>query len=188
MTVNFTGIKNVGYAYSANCYNHDDTDYLNFQVTNGCHGDNDLDEFRSVLGKVKDGSKYEHKFTDGMVSLAINTISDFRAGTTYAVLINGKDLEQNDENLPLFQYLADVTKKLSEMDEKDFVVDEEFLNSPEMKTTYLGGLTMVLPKKYGSYEQLIKDAHDVRGVKIGAGDVNQKIEDVMRKYFMGEKK
>ncbi|MFQ8626748.1 MAG: hypothetical protein ACLSA2_10005 [Candidatus Gastranaerophilaceae bacterium] len=40
--------------------------------------------------------------------------------------MNGKQVDVNDKNLPIFTYLAKVSKRIAGMPDKNFVVNEDY--------------------------------------------------------------
>lgn len=184
MTVSFTGIKNIGCTQTKDIFGGY-TDYINFQLTNDKNGD-DLSNFHVVLSKVKDGAAYQHYTERGIISLAVNKMTSKSAGRRYYFELNGHEIEQNDENLPLFEFLAKKIKKISEMNESEYTIDEGYTESNDFNgVTYVGVVSnCVLPKSTGkSQNELIEEAHQPKVIKENTKRINETIKDAMMDYY-----
>lgn len=124
--ISFTGIKNIadiGFVGPKNTM----SSTLSMVLTDDFRG-KDLTEFKSVINKVAKKSKnFRHK--DGVEFLNFEKCENMDvldvAGSTRFYL-NGKEVEVKDENLPIFSYLAKLTKKIANMDKKDMIINEDY--------------------------------------------------------------
>ena len=126
--VSFTGIKNIadiGYQKS----NSTISSALSMVLTDDYKG-KDLTEFKAVLERVAKKSKnFRHK--DGVEFINLEKRDDMYGKSvedSVKFYLNGKKVEVNDENLPIFSYLAKLTRKISKMDSKDMVVNNDYKN------------------------------------------------------------
>lgn len=126
--ISFTGIKNIA-DISYQKSNSTISSALSMVLTDDFKG-KDLTEFKAVLEKVAKKSKnFRHK--DGVEFLNLEKCEnryDTNIKDSIKFYLNGKEIEVKDENLPIFSYLAKLTRKISNMDSKDMVVNNDYKN------------------------------------------------------------
>ena len=146
MTVSFTGIKNVGYLMNGSAEQGIYKRAINLQVTNDEDG-NDLDKFEEVLKET--GTEYRyHMDTPGLISFLMAKQRKDNHMCTYDFVLNNNELEINDENLPIFSYLGKILTRISEMEERDMVVDDSvYMDNEIYKHTTLGSMAYELGKE-----------------------------------------
>jgi len=175
--INFTGIKNIASAEFARQGFHP-TKNISLVLTDDFHG-KDLQEFKTVLSKVKgDSSVYKNEEYPSVINLEC-----LREGGNQGWLsLNGTILEENDANLPVFSYLAKLTRRIMNMPDKEMVVNNDYKN-------YAANDILIHGTDFGdSYEQLIKygvvdKMFDRDNVRDGAKSLNNSIQKIMNKYF-----
>lgn len=168
MTVSFTGIKNVGYLMDGSAKHGIYNRAINIQVTNDEDG-NDLDEFNRKLKETKTESKY-HMDTPGLISFLIVKTSNHDNTATYDFMLNHNELILNDSTLPIFEYLAKISRQVSNMKEKEMVLEEDIVENDEIyDNTFLGNIA----EEYGEKEAKRK--------KKAANKMNMTIEEAFGK-------
>lgn len=81
----------------------------------------------------------------------------------------------------MFSYIAKLLKRIENTPDKNFVVNNDYLNYDAKDSVILGE---DLEKTYGKYyNQAIRDIHSPEYVKRGAGEMNELIKDMMFDYF-----
>ena len=131
--INFTGLKNIGSCIFTT--NHPTglfgikNDFLIANLTDDYNG-KDLSEFYEVLKKCQNSSgisknKDDPRFIQIITRTVVNAINPCE-NNIIQVLVNGKEIEVKDENLPLFTYLAKLTRKIGNMKNSEFIYDNDF--------------------------------------------------------------
>lgn len=183
--ISFTGIKNIadiGYQKSGNKV----ASALSMVLTDDFRG-KDLSEFKSVIDRVAKKSKnFRHK--DGVEFLNIEKC-DCLDGTditnSMKFYLNGKEVKLKDENLPIFSYLAKLTKKIANMDKKDMIVNEDYKQfEASSKLIYGVEVDKGVLGKPDDYDRFFSKSI----VKSCAKSVNSVIQAVMESYFGVSKK
>ena len=179
--INFTGISNIG--------------FINFKREPGARGSlsksismvlrddlkgKDLSEYKMALHKVTDSPSDFYFHPESPHVLNVECYSD-RNGDV--LMLNGNVIEPENKTMPVFSYIAKLTRKIANMPEKDMSVNKDYVayeaptnliygseinvrqSSPEQKSVFLNGF-------------FNKD-----GVKYGAEQVNEFIQRIMNKYF-----
>lgn len=176
--VSFTGIKNVG------CLAFQDTpttfrNSLSVIITDDAKGQ-DVVEFRKVVNKV--AQKSENFINNRNYNLLnIETRISPEDQTLY---LNEKPVKVNDENLPIFSYLAKLTKRIANMPKKDIIVERDYVNLaapdnlvPDRRILYEGY------KDYWNYTGIYDNCFEPDTVQPFAKQFNKFIQEKMNKYF-----
>ena len=179
--ITFTGISNIG------C--------INFKREPGAKGalsksismvlrddlkGKDFSEYNQVLHRItKSPSDFYFK-PDEKNILNIECYSD-RNGDV--LMLNGNVIEPENKTMPIFSYIAKLTRKIANMLEKDMVVNKDYVNY-EAQTNLIYGskinIRHVLPEQKS---QFLNGFFDKDGVKYGAEQVNEFIQRIMNRYF-----
>lgn len=121
--VSFTGIRNIG---AVQFKRKPNTISMSLSATlkddfNG----KDLTEFNSVLKKTfgKDASKFKNPNYNDLLNVEFITKHDTGEGR---VLLNGDLVAVNDNNLPMFTYLAKITRKIAALSDDQMPVDASY--------------------------------------------------------------
>ena len=181
--ISFTGIKNIadiGYQKS----NSTISSALSMVLTDDYKG-KDLTEFKAVLERVAKKSKnFRHK--DGVEFINLEKRDDMYGKSvedSVKFYLNGKEVEVKDENLPIFSYLAKLTKKIANMDKKDMIINEDYkqfeassklVYGEDIDSFHLQGLD------YPEYYNRFFDRNVVRD---SAEEMNDLIQIKMEKYL-----
>ncbi len=187
MTVNFTGIKNIGYMKIQNQFTNTENDVLSFQVTNDRSG-NDLDEFKNAIKKMDTKENYINPINTGLITIASckqNKEGEFET-PDYEFFLNSKKLPINDSSLPMFTYLAKVTKNIEAKKKDDFIVNKDYLESEDfLRGTGVGYAMNFVAKADSSInlKQAVEYLHSPGAAHIGAETVNNSIQEAMMDYL-----
>ena len=194
--INFTGIRNIGYerrnymqkhydeATDSQFKDQEEEHFINIELTDDYNG-KDLTEFKNVL-KTSTLSNYTNPIHPNFLNIGISkevVTEDFNKTKDYQVWINDADSELfvNDKNLRMFSYIAKLLKRIENTPDKNFVVNNDYLNYDAKDSVILGE---DLEKTYGKYyNQAIRDIHSPEHVKRGAGEMNDLVKDMMFDYF-----
>lgn len=137
----------------------------------------DYEAFKAVLKKIKNGGFLNDS------SPHILNIECTDAGIERYLSVNGKKVEENDKNLPLFEYVAKLAKRIENMPKKEMVVNESYVEN-EASSNLISGV--VIPsfesEKPAEKDELLQ-FFDKNTVKKGANDVANFIQDMMIRYF-----
>lgn len=175
--VNFTGIRNIARVEFKRT-NDVVSKSLSMVLKDDVNG-KDLTEFNSVIKKITDTtSHYKNNVNPDVLNIECG-----KYGKLKSLYINGKYIEANDKNLPVFSYLGKLTKKISAMPDKNFYIDKDYLMT-EADEALIHGVKMSenLPD-FIKTKEFIKQFFEVSYVKKTAKDINNFIQNLMNKYF-----
>jgi len=140
MSINFTGIKNIGAVEVIIPSNNCDMSILSMQLTDDEQG-NDLEKFKKSFYKNQNLNDYLTAY-DGALSINVSTNvkkEEDYLPNKYTFYVNGTELEVNDDNLPVFSYLAKLTGKIANKKDSEMGGDVNYIKSPNfLKGTSLG--------------------------------------------------
>lgn len=181
--ISFTGIKNIadiGFVRPKNTM----SSALSMVLTDDLRG-KDLTEFKSVIDKVAKKSKnFRHK--DGVEFLNFEKRENMDvldvAGSTRFYL-NGKEVEVKDENLPIFSYLAKLTKKIANMDKKDMIINEDYKQFEASSKLVYGEDIDSFHHQGLDYPEYYNRFFDRNVVRDSAEEMNDLIQIKMEKYL-----
>ncbi len=177
--VNFTGLRNIG---SCEFQRQPNTisKSLSLVLSNDSNG-KDLAEFKSVIAKVTpDLEKFRNNISSEIVNVECKS-SGWHF--TDALYLNGEEVKVNDKNLPIFTYIAKVTKKITGMPDNNFIVNEDYKDFIADESLIYGiRLTDSIPEDV-SRLNLFNQFFQKDKVKTGAKQINDFIQNIMNKYF-----
>jgi len=177
--VNFTGLRNIG---SCEFQRQPNTisKSLSLVLSNDFNG-KDLAEFKSVIAKVTpDLEKFRNNISSEIVNVECKS-SGWHF--TDALYLNGEEVKVNDKNLPIFTYIAKVTKKITGMPDNNFIVNEYYKDFIADESLIYGiRLTDSIPEDV-SRLNLFNQFFQKDKVKTGAKQINDFIQNIMNKYF-----
>ena len=135
--INFTGISNIGFAQFRRepGAKHALSSSLSMVLRDDLKG-NDLSEFKSVLKKITN-SPNEYYFDKSKPNVL--NLECYRDRNDSLVMLNGNVLEVKNKTMPLFTYLAKLTRKILNMPEKDIVVNKDYVTYEAPKNLVYGG-------------------------------------------------
>lgn len=173
MKISFTGIKNASYIYDTDNQKGIKASYLNTQLKDDQYG-NDLTEYKKLISKHK-------AFQNPYYSNFINIVNINHKGTNVTVL-NGVIIPENDNFLPLFEFIAKLTKKISKMPEEEIIHDFNYLQHDYSDFGLL--LNRRVSTSLQPYDKEWKEKiHNPKGIKKCAGKILKGIEAEMLEYF-----
>lgn len=208
MQINFTGIKNMGYEYrqyrtyvdedgdvifvdpdenvSKKDYDEDNYEhYLNVQLTDDYNG-KDLTNFRNAV-KTSDLCNYLHPVNPTMLNISIDKTDftdEYAAKPEVDFFINnreGERLEVNDRNLKLFSFIGQLLKRISTLNDNDFVVNKDYIENDAATSVLLG---YDLRDEYGNYYDNVMDqTHSPEIVRNGAAKMSEILTNKLVGYF-----
>lgn len=190
--ISFTGLKNMGgctlrknmlmgqYESKEN--------YLLIHLSDDYKG-RDLSDFRDAVKSCspKLGSltnKDDSRFLHIMTRTVRNTENEFDDPVPQ-LFINGKEIPAKRYTLPLFSYIAKLTRRIENMEDKDFVYNQDFKYGPDAKT-------YMLPKNNLDYvaesigldpSVFINGVYCAQTSKNNAKIINQDIQKKMLDYL-----
>ncbi len=173
--INFTGIRNIGTIKfsreKVNCHS------LSMILNDDFNG-KDLTEFRDALKKIDISRRLAFLNDDTLSAVNIECLETF--DNQRYIALNGSPLHC-DKDIPLFSYLAKLTRKITKMPEKDMVVNNDYKYF-EAKDKLISDFEIE------DYENLAasgaaESIFNRQAVKRGASMVNSKIQDIMNHYL-----
>lgn len=172
--ISFTGIRNIASIQfqRGGCKAAKN---LSMTLCDDVHG-KDLQEFQDVLKKITGGS-FKVENHNQLLNLECLPTEDGRRFFS----VNGVVLEEKDENLPMFSYIAKLTRRISAMPEKDMVVNNDYKN-------IAGRETLISGIEIENYDELLENGFveqifNSDWVKDSAVKVNEFIHKMMCAYL-----
>lgn len=145
--ISFTGIRNIG---AAQFKRSENTVSLSLStILRDDFNGKDLTEFNSVLKRTFGDKASKFKNPDYKDLLNIEFISKLKANEG-RVLVNGAVVSVNDNNLPMFTYLAKMTRKIAALSDNQMPVDASY-KSFYANETLVNGKT-IFPKELSCKE------------------------------------
>lgn len=180
INVSFTGLTNIaGINFSRTQYTSSRS--LSMVLIDDFKG-KDLTVFKNVIAKTKN-SFTEYKNPVSRDILNIECVS--QPGNEYnsAMYINGHFVETNDDNLPIFSYIARLSKQIAGMPEKNMIVNRDYKKYMADETLIYGvSLKDNFPHNADT-EKLTNSFFDTQAVKATAQYVNDFVQGMMNRYF-----
>lgn len=174
MQISFNGIKNTSSVIFKN-EQEKYTDYnVSIQLTDDYNG-KDLTKYKKVLSKV--APQFKHPTNSNF--LHIGFFNDSNDDITI-MTVNGESIEPKDENLPLFSFIAKLTKCIANAQDKDFIHNRDYVESDEIIDN------SVLDDEWA---QAVKEASnkipltDIGTIKASCNVINNEISKQMAEYF-----
>lgn len=172
--INFTGIRNIG---SMQFQREGRKVAKNISMT--LHDDiygKDLQEFTEILKKIN-GGRYKNGEYPHLLNVECQSTMD---GHRF-LSVNNVILEEKDKNLPMFSYIAKLTRKISEMPKENMIVNNDYKEIAGRETLISGNIIE-------NYDKLVEDGtiekiFNEDWVKDAAKKVNNFISKMMNAYF-----
>ena len=178
MDINFTGIRNASYIIektSKGSFPLKDR-ILNVQLTNDSSG-HDLSDFVNLTKPT--GKHFINPFHKTFVNIDHFSLNRDEMPTLY---LNGEPLVMGDEHLPLFSFIAKLTKKIAKMPEENFVNDLGYLRSSYADKALL--MSRNISEELGEpFPECLERFHQPDKIKKGAAKINKLIQEMMAEYF-----
>ncbi len=179
--INFTGISNIGFVQFKRepGAKHALSSSLSMVLRDDLKG-NDLSEFKSVLKKITNSpSDYYFDKADPHIL----NLECYRDRNDSLVMLNGNVLEVENETMPLFTYLAKLTRKIFNMPEKDIVVNKDYVTYEAPKNLVYGEEIKFDNISSEEKMQRLNSFFDKDSVKNGAKFVNDFVQNLMNRFF-----
>lgn len=179
--INFTGISNIGFVQfkrepgARNALSKS----LSMVIRDDLKG-SDFSEFKSVLKKITNSPSdyYFDKSEPNVLNLEC-----YRDRNDSLVILNGNVLEVENETMPLFTYIAKLTRKIFNMSEKDIVVNKDYVTYEAPKNLVYGEEIKFDNISPDEKMQRLNSFFDKDSVKNGAKFVNDFIQNLMNRFF-----
>ena len=204
MTINFTGLKNIGYINLQFDLNNgvaatdsdDDIEeaevshsygqeHLTVQLTDDYNG-KDLTEFKNAIVSSDLERKYPNPIGNDFLHIAVEK-EDYQKGylknSKVSYYVNGEEVKINDKNLKFIGFVAKLLKKISQTPEDKMVYNKDFLNGEVSdKAIIIGG---DIKKLFGPAASLEKHEtiYNSRQAVQGAECMFNSLQDTMMNYF-----
>jgi len=165
--INFTGISNIG-VINFQRHPYSVSKSLSMTLCNNYNG-KDFSDFNNAVKKAGKSPAY---FKDNSNILNIECYKNLKTNNIY---INGRYISVCDQNLPIFSYLARLTKKITQM--------TEMVSSNDYKKYEAGKNLIYGAKITTNYPEIFNVFFEKQRVKDGAGIINDFIQNMMEKYL-----
>lgn len=184
--ISFTGVKNIGTlnAISVNPVNHAAIEgkYMVINLTNDYNG-KDLDEFKAAkkkCGQYLDGYIFPHDSN----FIHISTKKIYNSDDVPRLFLNMREVPVKTETMPMFQYIAKLLNRISEMDNKDIRAAKDFVYGEGADLYILGDerISRMITNR-DKYNESIVHAFIPPFVKAQAKSINDDIQAQMEDYF-----
>ena len=174
MTVTFTGIRNASCVnYKSDIFPKAKSYIFNTQLKDDDFG-NDLTAYKNLIERFPG---FKNPFYSNFINIIQHDINGVKT-----LQINGTHVPETDEFLPLYSFVAKLTKKISKMQEKDFIHDTKYLNSEFADKALLMGKP--ISKDTQPYdEKWLQKLHDPKSLKKSANKIFNEIQTEMIEYL-----
>ena len=184
--VSFTGLQNVGACsviYATERGKKLGTSLL-VNLTNDYKG-KDLTEYENVMRKCSDSFDhyfpYDRNFLHVQTQKLVPEDEEFEA--VPQLLVNGYPVVPETKTMPLFSYVAKLTKRIMGLAEGDIKISNDFKYGPDADC-YITGVK--ISQVEGNQEQrkiLLDNIYSLPAAKHGAKNINDDIQAQMMDYF-----
>lgn len=174
MNISFNGIRNTSYVVDKNdTTGRTEVRYLNTQLTNDKYG-NDLTEYKNLINNNK---AFQNPYYSNFINIAAINKHGYNV-----IQLNGKNIPETDEYLPLFSFIARLTKKISEIPENDYINDIRYLKSD------YADKALLLDKKLSDeldmpLDDFFDKMHEPEKIKKCAKNITKNVVNCMLSYF-----
>lgn len=179
MQISFTGIRNAT-AYSYNGIPSREAN-LSAQLKDDENG-NDLSEYKQLIKKFPD---FQHNRYSNFIHISTMQVEKGDNMETNTFL-NGTLVPENDKYLPIFSYIGKLTKKISNLPNDKFPVDEAYRRSDFAKVATIYDEEMLSEElKDLNYFKLNSpdEIYQPEKVKGCANEICKNITNCMIEYF-----
>lgn len=174
--VNFTGIKNIATVIPPQREGFKRLNNLSMVLTDNFNG-KDMTEFKTAINKISDQS-FSYRFNGFPEVVNIECIEHESGGKVLS--LNNVALGDVEGSLSMFSYLAKLTKKISAMKDKDFIVNNDY-KYDAAKETLMSGYVIEGYDKISRH--IIDGLFEPENVKDAAKQINAFIQSIMETYF-----
>ena len=177
--INFTGIRNIGYVGFERpvLLNTIKSNSLSMVLSDDLKG-KDLLEFWEVIAKIpKNKYGYKHPFSKELLNIECSSLNGFDV-----LLINGRPIKVDDEHLPMFSYIARLTRRIAGMKDSEMLVNNDYKEFAAKDTLIYQSKAAPVFVKNGNLTSVDK-FFERDFVRRGAKNVNEFVQKLMNKYF-----
>lgn len=179
--INFTGISNIG--------------FTNFKRQPGAKGSvsksismvlrddakgNDFSEFKAALSKV---TKSPQEYYFDKKEPNILNVECYSDRSENLLMLNGNVLDVDNKTMPLFTYIAKLTRRIANMPERDMVVNKDYVTYEAPGNLIYGGQIKLDGASYKQQLEFFSRFFEKDSAKYGAEQVNDFIQKIMNKFF-----
>jgi len=185
MQVNFTGLSNPTYLLIKNNSNNE-TVHMFSSILNDDINGTDYTNFKNALHKNDIPMiSYINPINLKMVSIAINKAKDEHYGYTYKFRLNGEVLPINRNTMPIFDFLAKMTRTIANTPEDKIIKNRDYVDSDEIRYGLFPGIDMekLLNNSGTEAEEMFNIIRGSQNAIRGAGIVNKNIHNAMVDYL-----
>lgn len=174
MKITFTGMKNASYIYDIdNKDKNIKTRFLSMQLTDDITG-NDLTQYKQLISKNKE---FQHPYYSNFINIASHTYHGQKV-----LQLNGKNIPETDEYLPLFSFIGKLTKKTANKPEIEFLTELGYLKSNFVDKALL--LDKRISDEIRPFDKnFIEKLHEPEKIKKCAGKISKEVEQIMLEYL-----
>lgn len=184
--VSFTGLRNIGACSFA--YNYEKGKRIGTALLVNLIDDNkgkDFSEYKDVMRKCSDS--FGHYFPHDKNFLHIQTqkfiFNDEDFETVPQLIVNGFPVEPETKTMPLFSYIAKLTKRIIGSTEGDIKISNDFKYGPDADI-YISDIKISELEASQERQKLILDnIYSLPSAKAGAKNINNDIQAQMMDYF-----
>lgn len=184
--VSFTGLRNIGACSFA--YNYEKGKRIGTALLVNLIDDNkgkDFSEYKDVMRKCSES--FEHYFPEDKNFLHVQTIKYFPDDedfeTVPQLIVNGFPVEPETKTMPLFSYIAKLTKRIIGSTEGDIKISNDFKYGPDADI-YISDIKISELEASQERRKLILDnIYSLPSAKAGANNINNDIQAQMMDYF-----
>jgi len=191
--INFTGLRNIGGMFNIEI-NADprnsigylkpiERKYLLVKLTNDKYG-NDLDKYEQALA-LGTPELDKFRFIHDKRYINIFTEKPYHSTLPTKIFLNLKELPVRKNTIPMFDFLAKITKKVANKPDADFIYDENF------PICYAGDLFIMGDTKISEISNSKTDfinrtfnIYNPKTAKAIAKSINDSIQEQMIDYFL----
>lgn len=184
--VSFTGLRNIGACSFA--YNYEKGKRIGTALLVNLIDDNkgkDFSEYKDVMRKCSES--FEHYFPEDKNFLHVQTIKYFPDDedfeTVPQLVVNGYVVPTENKTMPLFSYIAKLTKRIIGSTEGDIKISNDFKYGPDADI-YISDIKISELEASQERRKLILDnIYSLPSAKAGANNINNDIQAQMMDYF-----
>lgn len=184
--VSFTGLRNIGACSFA--YNYEKGKRIGTALLVNLIDDNkgkDFSEYKDVMRKCSES--FEHYFPEDKNFLHVQTIKYFPDDedfeTVPQLVVNGYVVPTENKTMPLFSYIAKLTKRIIGSTEGDIKISNDFKYGPDADI-YISDIKISELEASQERRKLILDnIYSLPSAKAGAKNINNDIQAQMMDYF-----
>lgn len=176
--ISFTGLTNIASVYFRRPGTKESRN-ISMRLTDDIIS-GDLSDFRNVLKKTKgDTSTLINMEYPDIINIEALKIRD----NTEALLLNGYVIKPADNTLPMYSYIAKLSRRIAGMKNKDFVVNKDY-KEYAAKDILIPGDKNPLAFVPEQDKKMVMDSFFIpENIRRSAKYINQVLSNIMNSYF-----